>query len=81
MSEAMDTNTSTIYVNLLDEGVSVVRPTQGLQVGRYKYRILATSDYDPDEEIWEFAPGSIVRCEQEMREGVELLVAKELVST
>jgi len=78
MSGAMASNTSTIYVNLLDEGVAVVRPTQGLQLGVDKYEVLPTTDYDPDDELWEFPPGSVVRCIREERDGEIILVAREL---
>ncbi|GIX00652.1 MAG: hypothetical protein KatS3mg111_3984 [Pirellulaceae bacterium] len=80
MSAAMASNTSTIYVNLLDEGVVVLRPTQGLQLGEDEYEVLPPTDYDPDDEVWEFPPGSIVRCIREKRDGEIILVARELVS-
>ena len=71
--------TETIYVALLDEGVPVWRPTQGAPLGDGLYEVLATPDYDDDDEHWEFPPGSIVRCVREMRESVELLIAREAV--
>ena len=80
MSAAMASNTSTIYVNLLDEGVAVMRPTQGLRLGVDEYEVLPPIDYDPGDELWEFPPGSIVRCIREERDGEIILVARELVS-
>ena len=80
MSAAMGSNTSTIYVNLLDEGVTVLRPTQALQLGVNEYKVLPPTDYDPDDEHWEFPPGSIVRCTQVERDGEIIQVARELVS-
>ena len=80
MSAAMGSNTSTIYVNLLDEGVTVLRPTQALQLGINEYKVLPPTDYDPDDEHWEFPPGSIVRCIREERDGEIIQVARELVS-
>ncbi len=80
MSAAMDSSTDTIYVSLLDEGTTVVRPTQGAPLGGGVYEVLATPEYDPDDEHWEFPPGSVVRCVLEMYEGEELLVAKESVT-
>lgn len=68
----------TIYVHLLDEGVEVVRPTQGVPLGGDVYRVLATPNYDPQDEHWEFAPGSVVRCVREKRDGDEVLVAREI---
>lgn len=78
MSAAMDSNTETIYVHLLDEGTIVVRPTQGVLLGGGVYRLLPTSDYDPDTEHWQFPPGSVVRCVRETREGDNILVAHVL---
>jgi len=80
MSAAMDSNTSTIYVHLLDEGTTVVRPTQGAPLGADVYQVQATPDYDPDDEHWQFPPGSIVRCVMERRDGEDVLVAHEAVS-
>lgn len=81
MSAEMGSCTRTIYVELLDEGTTVVRPTQGEALDKDVYRLLPTPDYDPDDEHWEFAPGSVVRCVQEIRDGEEVLVARELVTT
>ncbi len=80
MSAASASNTDTIYVNLLDEGVTVIRPTQALRLGNWEYELLAPDDYVPCDELWEFPPGSVVRCVQEVRDGEEVLVAKDLVS-
>ena len=80
MSAGMDSSTDTIHVSLLDEGTTVFRPTQGAPLGGGVYEVLATPDYDPDDENWEFPPGSVVRCVLEMHGDEELLVAKESVS-
>ena len=78
MSEAKDSNTSLIYIPLLDEGTEVVRPTLGIQLGGNVYRVLATANYDAVDECWKFPPDSIVRCVAEVKDGEEVLVAKEL---
>lgn len=75
MSAEMISNTNTIYIPLLDEGVAVVRPTQGEPLGDDVYRVLPTDDYDPNDEHWEFPPGSVVTCRRETRDGDEVLVA------
>ncbi len=80
MSAAMDSNTRTIYIPLLDEGTPVVRPTQGISLGGDLYRVLATPNYDPDDEHWEFPPGSVVRGVIEKRDGEEIVVARELAT-
>lgn len=75
--------TRMIYIQLLDEGTEVYRLTQGEELGNNIFRVLPTDSYDPEDETWEFPPGSIVRCQLETRyQGIdphELLVARELV--
>lgn len=78
MSAAMGSNTETIYVELLDEGTFVLRPTRGTPLGGSCYEILATDDYDPELETWSFQPGSKVVCEWENHHGELLLVAKRI---
>jgi hypothetical protein len=66
-----DTNGSLIevYVNLLDEGTPCSRPTKAIALGDGLFKLLPTRDYDPEEESWEFVPGSIVRGITERQEG------------
>lgn len=56
MSEEMISSTDTreVFVRLLDEGTDVRRPTMAIALGGTRYQLLATDDYDPDEEHWEF---------------------------
>lgn len=56
------TREETIYVALLDEGVSVWRPVLAAWVGGDIYRI-SDQPYDRDAETWEFEPGAQVVCE------------------
>jgi hypothetical protein len=72
-------DTTTVYVQLLDEGTVVFRPTQGERVSEGVYRLLPTPDYDPEDENWEFLPGQIVRCEQVMMQDGVTLVAKAVM--
>jgi len=53
-----------IYVPLLDEGTPTIRGTQAISLGGNLYKILATPDYNPEDETWEFLPGSVVRCDK-----------------
>jgi hypothetical protein len=69
-----------IFVPLLNEGTDVLRPTQALLLGPNEVQVLATPDYDPTVEEWEFPPGSRVRYEPEMRDGRELLVARHRIA-
>ena len=78
MSEAMRLNISmnkTIYIALLNEGVSVSRPTQAVELKPGMFKVLETDDYDPELEDWEFKPGSVVECESSNQGGVEVLTA------
>jgi hypothetical protein len=81
---SVETGSSTdgieIFIRLLREGTEVLRPTRGIVVGSNEVQVLATSDYDPEIEIWEFPPGSTVKCEKEIKGGRELLVARKQVA-
>jgi hypothetical protein len=73
-------NTVEIYIPLLEEGTDTLRPTQAVPLGNNLYKILPTPNYDPEDEVWEFLPGSTVRCEKRANESVgELLRAVEKV--
>jgi hypothetical protein len=78
MSAEMVSSTDTveIYIPLLSEGTDVLRPAKGLVLGTDVVQVLATTDYDPAIEEWEFPPGSRVRCVSEFREGRQLLIAR-----
>lgn len=64
-----------IHVRLLNEGTACSRPTEAVDLGNGWFKVLATSNYDPDDEVWEFPPDSIVRSEVRRSEGKELLFA------
>ena len=53
-----------IHVRLLDEGTDCSRPTQGVVLGNGFFKLLPTDNYDPNDEHWEFVPGSIVRARE-----------------
>ena len=69
-----------IYVNLLDKGTPCSRPTQALALGNGLFELLPTKDYDPDDEHWEFLPGSFVRGMEAHRDGEPYLLAVSLGS-
>lgn len=56
--------TRTIHVALLEEGSWAARPTEVIELGNGLFEVLPTPDYDPEDEVWEFVPGSTVRIEQ-----------------
>lgn len=80
MSVGVDSATEPlkVFVQLLGEGTVVFRPTLGVPLGNGMYRLLPTDDYDPEDESWEFLPGSIVRCEERRINGDQVLVAVSL---
>ena len=71
-----------IYIPLLDESVSVARPTYGQALENNIFRVLPTEKYNPENEIWEFPPGTVVKCEKKvMLDGTqeqEVLLAIEI---
>ncbi|MGO9118884.1 MAG: hypothetical protein ACLQPD_14905 [Desulfomonilaceae bacterium] len=75
MLEETTSNTETIFVYLKDEGTDVWRPTLGRRVGHMVFEVLATPDYDPEDEKWEFVPGTIVECEESILNGARVFVA------
>ncbi len=77
MSAVSDThvNKVIVFVRLLNEGIDVSRPTDAEDLGDGRFRILPTTNYDPDDEIWEFPPGTIVCVELRRGERGEYLLA------
>ena len=72
--------TEKIYIRLLDEGVDSWLPTTGEKITDTVYKVLPTDDYDPNDEDWEFIPGTVVKCELQEKdsgrgEKIKILVA------
>jgi hypothetical protein len=82
MSAETDSTTKRIrlFVRLLNEGTEVSRPTDALDLGNGLYKLLATANYDPEDEIWEFPPGSIVKGEVRSGTSGKYLMAAKAVS-
>lgn len=57
------TNAVDVCVELLDEGTESWCRTKALDIGDGLYKLLPTPDYDPEDEMWAFLPGDIVRLE------------------
>lgn len=74
----MDLNIYTVYVRLLDEGTDVSRPVSAINITGNVYVIIKPDWYDPEDEIWEFTPGSLVSCDPVRREGGNLLLATKI---
>jgi len=77
MSVSQDSNTGrvVIFVRLLDEGTNVLRPVDALHLGNGLFKIMATPNYDPEDEKWEHPPGSVVRTERRRNQTGEYLLA------
>jgi hypothetical protein len=73
--QVLNTEMTTIYIRLLDEGTEAFRPTSAEPVGNALFRVLPTSNYDSGDEKWEFVPGSLVGCQKRKLEGEDVLVA------
>jgi len=69
-----------VYVRLLGEGTIVFRPTKATPIGQDMVRLLMPDgSCDPEDEDWEFKPGSVVRVERRTLEGADVYVATSTV--
>ena len=68
------TNRTRVYVALPDEAVDVWRPVEAEQVDEGLFLIVDDA-YDSGVETWESEPGTVVRVEHRLLEGVQQLVA------
>jgi hypothetical protein len=64
-----------IYVQLLDEGTPTTRPTEAMELGAGLFKVLPVSNYDPEDEKWEFPPGSVVKVKKTQGLFGEMLLA------
>ena len=65
---------TTIYVNLVGEGMNLLRSVQAEHVGRDFYRI---TEETPEGEQWEYQRGQVVRCKKKNLSSGKALVAVE----
>jgi hypothetical protein len=63
-----------IYVNLVGEGLNVLRAVQAENLGRDYYRIVEPM---PENETWQFGPGQVVRCKKRNLSSGKAMVAFE----
>jgi hypothetical protein len=72
-------NTNTIYVKLLDEDIDVWRPVLAVKDNiKNAYLILDIPENTmPQNEVWEFKPGSLVIVKEHEAGGEKILVALE----
>jgi hypothetical protein len=66
---------SNVYVRLLNEGVEVYRPVVASRVSTTTYILGGADLCDPEDEEWEFPPGSLVNVQERILNGDVVLVA------
>lgn len=64
-----------IYIQLLNEGSIVYRPVPSYEIGNNIFKVDGFEIYDPEDEEWEFPPETYVLVEEQIRDGVNILVA------
>lgn len=70
-------NIISAYVELLDEGTSTLRGVKAVPVENGLYRLIEPEDYDPEDELWAFLPGSTVALEEKtLYDGTKGLIAR-----
>lgn len=72
--------TEEIYVYLEDEGLDVWRPARAVRLDAQTYVLLRPDDYDPEDEKWQFPPGSVVGCERKQTRDGEIFAAVRRVN-
>ena len=71
-------NIVTIYVYLLDEGIDVWRPVDGIHIKNNIYQIKPESII-PKTETWQFLPSDIVLCEEKiLSKGKQIVAVKKI---
>jgi hypothetical protein len=75
--QAQRAEEATIYINVTDQGISLLRSVRAEHVARDIYRIV---DSIPEGEIWRYQPGQTVRCrKQKLSSGKALVAFEEIV--
>ena len=67
-----------IYIQLLEEGTKVYRPVLSRKIKNNLYEVGGFEIYDPEDEVWEFTPGSYVLVEEQNLDGENVLCASAL---
>lgn len=63
-----------IYVNLVGEGLNLLRSVRAEHLGHDFYKIVEET---PEGETWEYGPGQVVRCKKQKLSSGKALVAFE----
>jgi hypothetical protein len=65
-----------IYVSLENEGTDVWRPVEAKRVDHDIY-LIPDETVVPKDEVWQFQPGTVVRCTLADKSGEQCLIAVE----
>ena len=68
-----------VYVDLPEEEVPTFYKTPAEPLGNERYKLFPPHNYNPEDTVMQFLPGSIVRCELKNNGVKEILVAVEQV--
>ena len=55
-----------IFIPVLDKGMDSSRPTFGRPITVDIFEVLLTVDYNSEDEVWQFSPGTFVTCRATM---------------
>lgn len=64
-----------IYIQLLEEGTKVYKPVPAIEIEKNVYEVQGFEIYDPEDEFWEFLPGTHVLVKEQNLNGERVLVA------
>ena len=68
-----------IFVKLLNEGTEVYRPVPAELIKAGIYKLKGDDIYNPEDEQWEFSPGTqVVVTEKFLSNGIELVAVRKL---
>lgn len=67
-----------IYIQLIEEGTKVYRPVPAIKIKNNIYEVKGFENYDPEDEVWEFSPGTFVLVEEQNLNGENVLVAAKV---
>jgi hypothetical protein len=70
-----DDMSSIVYVYLLNEGTDVWRPVPATKLKENVYLLHGSEIFDPEDEDWEFLPGTKVFVKERLSDGAKILVA------
>lgn len=74
-SEPFGETMNTIYVRLLNDGADRWTPVLARELAPLIYEVIGVAGDDTVDDKWEFAPGTIVRCEERTVSGESRRVA------